>query len=616
MRVEKILAPITWPSSAGSAKDAPKIFPQFDEDACTLDFLNAAVRSCFTFNGETYQLGKTFDWLHNPSDDIEWHILLHKFYYAPGLARAYTRTRETRYRQCFQELLDSWIEQVPVGYIAADVTARRVQNWIYAWQLFDASVEEFGYGFKQKLEQSISDQVDYLMCNLAPARNHRTLELYAIFLASVAFPDLSNASAWRELSCREMLNNIGTDLLDDGVHCELATDYHHIVLRSYLLFYRLARANDVELPQWCDRRICQALDFSMHVHRPDGMIPALSDSDSVDYRELLAWGAELFNRSDYAFVASSGAEGRAPEHASRTFETSGYAILRSAWDADEPYDEARYLVFDAGPVGAGNHGHFDALNIEVAASGRPLIVDPGRYTYHADVDYDWRTHFRSTRSHNTVTVDGCSQAIYQCRSGRNKLIEPLPQAELVSDRLGSRIPYLCGRVSSPNYAAIHSREIWFPDTCYFVLRDQLRSTQSHHYELCFQLAPWVEGQVNVRSLDGVTEISVPGLIMLTLAEFSNVSIEPSWVSTRYGEKVAAPRICISRAGVDQDFFTVIYPYKYAPPTTDVVNHGACTSFVFGHDNHCDYWSFDADTLNVYGYSSAGDWRLDAETNLV
>ena len=39
------------------------------------------VRGVFEFNGETHALPAPIDWLSNPSSDIEWHILLHKFYY-------------------------------------------------------------------------------------------------------------------------------------------------------------------------------------------------------------------------------------------------------------------------------------------------------------------------------------------------------------------------------------------------------------------------------------------------------------------------------------------------------------------------------------------------------
>ena len=51
----------------------------------------------FEFNGETHALSDPVDWLHNPSRDVEWHILLHKFYYAVGLSQAWQASGDTSY---------------------------------------------------------------------------------------------------------------------------------------------------------------------------------------------------------------------------------------------------------------------------------------------------------------------------------------------------------------------------------------------------------------------------------------------------------------------------------------------------------------------------------------
>ncbi len=588
------------------------ILPQFEEAYCTESCLSEVVANRFTFGGETHDCGTSMDWLTNPSADVEWHILLHKFYYAPGLARSFVATRDERYRACFQALVESWISQVPIGFIATDVTARRVQNWIYAWFLFARSGASFSAEFSDLFFDAVVRQVDHVIEFMAPARNHRTLELYAVFLAATAFPDLPAAAGWRDLARREMLRNISTDLLDDGVHCELSTDYHHIVLRSYLLFVRLSQMNGIEVPPPCARRICRALDFAMHVHRPDGLIPALSDSDSRDFRELLSWGSELFGRADYAWVASAGGRGRPPAITNRIFDTSGYAILRSPWVSNEPYADARYLVFDVGPIGAGNHGHLDALNIEVAAYGRPLVIDPGRYTYHEGGDYNWRAHFRETRAHNTVLVDGENQAIYRQKGGRRKIYHPQPHAELVEARLTGRVPYLCGRVISPNYDAEHEREIWFPDGRYWLVLDRLHAGRVHDYELRFQLSAAADGHVTLRSHPCAVEIQSPGLVLATLAEDSAVNIEDGFVSTTYGEKCSAPRICVSMTSRDALFATLLYPFKTNRPALTLLDQTNRHTLVIEDGERRDFWAFDKAESTVSGHSDTGDWTLATE----
>src|SRR5438132_11443639 len=80
---------------------------------------------------------------------------------------------------------------------------------------------------------------------------------------------------------------------------------------------------------------------------------------------------------------------------------SGYYEMRSGSDGN-----ARQITFDAGPTG-GQHGHFDLLNFELDGYGKPLISDPGIYTYDSSVRRNWAI---STPAHNTVSVDNTSHA--------------------------------------------------------------------------------------------------------------------------------------------------------------------------------------------------------------
>lgn len=592
-------------SRAPAREDMPvtysigRIIPIFENEYCSAQALADVLHHRFSSNGETYSLGTEIDWLKNPSQDVEWHILLHKFYFAPGLARQYCQSGNVRYRDCFESLIRGWIDQTPPGFIATDVTARRIQNWIYAWHLFtqqDAS--EFGTNFEEVFIHSLVEQVNYVCDNLAAKRNHRTLELYAIFLAAVAFPDFDNGGRWRRLAVEEMLRNIQTDLLPDGVHCELSTDYHHIVLRSYLLFYRLAKMNGIVLPMDISSQLCRALDFAMHIHRPDGKIPALSDSDSRSFLELLSWGADLFGRKDYDFVATSGARGEPPASTHSFFGDSGYAILRSPWRNSERFADARYLVFDCGPIGAGNHGHLDALNVEIAAYGKPLIVDPGRYTYDEQREFNWRARFRQSSAHNTITVDHCNQAIYRRCGSKYKIQDPRPACTIAKVDLREDIPYLHGFVESPNYDAVHHRHIWFPDNRYWVILDRILAEEVHHYELRYQLTPLALGNLEWKSHEAGREIFSPGITLLIAQESPLVYEEKSFVSCRYGIKRTAPRVCAVASGADQSFLTLLYPNHGSAPEMQVSDTGLSREITIKDGTRCDAWRWDYSKQSV------------------
>ena len=82
----------------------------------------------------------------------------------------------------------------PPDHDAGEVTARRILNWIYAWQALRAGRAELDGAAALAASPSRSRHV---RANLAPERNHRTLELYALLIAALALPELDRGGAAR-----------------------------------------------------------------------------------------------------------------------------------------------------------------------------------------------------------------------------------------------------------------------------------------------------------------------------------------------------------------------------------------------------------------------------------
>lgn len=547
--------------------------PVIDAEEIAPARLDGILEGRFEFNGETHALPDPVDWLANPSADVEWHILLHKFYYAVGLAQRWQRSGDRACAQRWAVLVDGWLRQVPVGFIAADVTGRRVQNWLGSLHALvfegrDGEPAPIAGALLRRVLHSLHDQVEFLCANLTPKRNHRTLELLAVFMAGVLLPELRGAARWRRFALEQTAANVEADLLPDGVHCELSTDYHHLALRNWLQVRTLAADHGVPVPPVMDRALEDALEFSLHVHQPSGVVPSFSDGDARDYRALLALGARLYGREDMRWVATSGREGRPPADAAAHFDASGYHVLRSGWPAAPQHADAQHLVFDCGPLGEGNHGHFDALSFELHAHGRPLVVDPGRYTYSEAGATNWRLHFRGTAAHNTVCVDGLNQTRYEPRavkdasrhahgSVRHRIAGPAPDCTLVERAHGEGLDLLHGRCASHAYDVVHERCIVFVDRRWWIVADTLRSDSEHDCALGFQLAPAAEGACRLER--GV--LSSPGLTLVQPERPGHrIALEPAWVSARYGRKAPAPRLVTRARGRDVDFDSVLVPW--------------------------------------------------------
>ena len=174
-------------------------------------------------------------------------------------------------------------------------------------------------------------------------------------------------------------------------------------------------------------------EFLVHAVHPDGTVPLVGDDDggrlmrldglpTRDARPTLATGGALFGRADMRCVGGDAVEEclwllgesrrprprgdapSAPAGRSRGFRDGGFYVMRDGWQRDR-----RWALVDGGPHGSLNcgHAHADALALEVAAGGRPVLIDSGTFSYTGAE----RDAFRATAAHNTVAVDGESSSL-------------------------------------------------------------------------------------------------------------------------------------------------------------------------------------------------------------
>ena len=518
---------------------------------------DAVVGGSFPIQGTTLALGVEPDWLSAALPaDREWRLEWSKFYYGLDLAAAAETTRDARYLDAWQRLVESWIAQVPVDFDSSDVIGRRIQNWVYAWSRF-AIVFDVGAGirgFGARIIASLEAQLDRLRHRLTPERNHRTLELYALFVGALALPAVDPDGELLRFAIDALHENLLTDILPDGVHRERSTHYHHVALRSFVGMRENARRFALAVPPGFDERLTRALEFALHCHRPDGSIPALSDSDAGSYLDLLAAAGELLGREDFVYVATRGRDGHPPTATAASFPDGGYFVQRSGWGAGATaFGDERYLIFDCGPVGDGGHGHYDALSVEIAANGAPIVVDPGRFTY-AVAPPHWRRWFKGTAAHNTVTIDGVDQTPY--RSGK-------PKGDTACSRLlqritAPRLDVLWGQTQSPSYEVVHRRRVLFVDGMYWLIEDELDGDRPHDYQLRFHLTSDQRDVRVDRTANGAAAVS--DRVAIVVAGNTTPAIEPGWVSVTYGIKDAAPVLTFTTpAQARARFVTLVAP---------------------------------------------------------
>jgi hypothetical protein len=407
---------------------------------------------------------------------------------------------------------------------------------------------------------------------------HLIGEAAALYAGGTVFAELKQARGWRSFGEDVLIREAQQQVLDDGVYCELSSYYHCYALEFYLNSLALARHNGADFPEAVRTRLESMLDVVMHVSRPDGSIPLLSDDDGGqasglshagyrDIRHLLSTGAVLFGRSDFKWRANHlceetlflfGREGRdafgrieehTPSQRSRLFANAGYFSCRSGWKEDDDQ-----ILFDYGGLGflGGGHGHADALSFVLSSGNEELLIDPGTGIYNTAPQ--WRDYFRSTRAHNTVVIDGQDQAdpagtFKWKNSFSSRLIRrfAFPEVEYIEAEHDGY-----ARLDEP---VIHRRRLLRVRSNCWIIADDFRGTGVHTFSSNFHFAP--DARILMghrRNLCSTSIEALCGSRTLRLGFFASNPVHTEiiqqmtnpiqgWISRGYGNVSPAPILC-------------------------------------------------------------------------
>jgi Heparinase II/III-like protein/Heparinase II/III N-terminus len=365
-----------------------------------------------------------------------------------------------------RRLIATWIEAHPPHDGDAwhpYPLSTRVGNWIAALTLLPDLVSP-------ELSSSLWRQLQRLRVNVEDdvLGNHVIRNARALVLGGTSFSAADLTRRGMELLRRELPEQV----MRDGGHYERSPSYHLVVLRD-LLEIQAASPHS-----WLAEAIDQMRVFAAALERPDGA-PALFNDGTVDAPQL---------------------DLPEPPEGLSVFADSGFVVVR---------DGPLWLAFRCGPPAPSflpAHAHADALAFQLWWHGRPVVVDPGTFTYEPGADRDW---FRSTRAHSTVCIDGGDQFRLwgAFRSG------PLPKVSLRYARESAveASVVLRGRIRHVRRIEWSTDEVW--------VYDQIEGKGRHRVESRLVWAPGVSA----------VELNVLGDAPLRAEE--------GFVSERFGERV-------------------------------------------------------------------------------
>jgi len=369
--------------------------------------------------------------------DIKWPWEIGRCQHWVTLGQAFRLTGDERYAAEIVRQHADFMQANPVGigvqFVCTMDVAIRAFNWALAFELIRAS-SSFDLSAMASAYQSLFDLGVFIEGNLENkyevTSNHFLSNVVGLYAVGVTCRDLAAGQRWIRQTREWLETEMRVQVLDDGLDYESSIPYHRLVAELFLGAARLADFTDAPLSEFYRGRLRQMVDAHLTVLRPDGLMPQVGDADDgrlhifTDYgswkpqdgRHLAGPAAAMFNEP--AWFAAGGDTGLweatwwglpVPSSAeverlapvARLFPDAGLAVSRHG---------DTYLLVTNGRVGTngfGNHKHNDLLSFEFHAGGSPLVVDPGSYVYTSDPDA--RNLFRSTRTHNSLQIDGVEQ---------------------------------------------------------------------------------------------------------------------------------------------------------------------------------------------------------------
>lgn len=408
-----------------------------------------------TFFGRTVDMGRNIDW-HR-----DWHQALtpklrlslftdyrdaprngdckevwepNRHHQLVVLARAYHALGDQRYADKVAQLLEHWLDQNPYGYgmnwRSPLELGIRLINWVWALDLIQDS-GAVSTDLSTRLHQAAFLQCRDLAAKFSQgssANNHLIGEAAGLFIAA-SYWFGQTQSAWIATSRSILEEQLVAQQFESGCTQEQALNYQFFVAQFYLFCGCVDLWTTRSLSDTYWRKLRQYLTFTNHFRGFDQQLPLFGDQDDGyvlnlgyhphDLSDYRGWIAMLAGAPHARHSASALLLGKR-EPANLTFGTSecngtplptatalfdaGYAFLNAP-------AQGISVLLDAGPLGYGSmaaHGHADALHFACSIDGQPLFVDSGTYDYFTYPEL--RSYFRSTRAHNTISLDGTDQS--------------------------------------------------------------------------------------------------------------------------------------------------------------------------------------------------------------
>lgn len=353
------------------------------------------------------------------------------------LGRAYCLSGENRYASRAAKLIEDWSNENPylesLNWTNALEAALRAISLVQAAALCGESEHFHVTSFRRNLAGLLFLHGHFIRAHLSrgsTALNHLAGESAGLTALGFCLPKIPGAGGWRRTGAAKLEKSLARLILEDGGPLEGSLHYLAFTASLAVTAQQLTGPFGFAFSGQARERLAQTYRFLCAATNDGRAVSEFGDSDcaaaagppadSPEERYSRALNLLHLVRTDTpllhefkpdpdsaclfgvpALCTGTAADSEKGLRLER-FDKSGHYILRAPGFS---------LRFECGHWGASPchaHAHADRLSFSLFLDDLPFLIDPGTGAYLADTQL--REHLRSTRAHNTLCLDGLSQA--------------------------------------------------------------------------------------------------------------------------------------------------------------------------------------------------------------
>jgi hypothetical protein len=453
------------------------------------------------------------NYVRHDGSDVKAVWELSRLQVLPVLGKAYQLTRDETYRAAACRYCADWIEGNPVAIgpnwtVAMEASLRAISVCYLVELLWPMRRDE--QDWLSLVTGSLWQHLIFIETHLEFSHlfrgNHYLSNLLGMVHLSLFLQGTQLQGRRRDYWSR-MQFELMHQTYEDGGDYEASSGYHALTTQMAGSVLLLASRANLKVKPAFKQRVEQMFDVLEALADPDGCVPQIGDCDdgrvellhsdveqlhvpsvaarkSLSIPSLLAFGQALSQKpltwpsDDLCWYGlSDEVRGRRQKPAKQVFINTGIAI------ATLGKTEVTFLALPNGIHGKGSHTHNDKLSVLCRIGNSDLLIDPGTGCYTRDSGL--RDRFRSTRSHNTVTIDGLEQnTIFGTRETVFCLGNEAAVTPITAPRAGS---FSASHSGFERIGVAHTRTVDLVNEHEILISDNLQGSGEHDFEAHFHL---------------------------------------------------------------------------------------------------------------------------------